>query len=197
MPGDLQGPCQSKKMAGIRRFLSFGPVGRDFVAPSIGPFRQLLVSEFGRYVFGVPATSWFLCLFIVPPWTGRTVPLGGSPQKNRRGRQTVDRPTEDHVRAGGAQLPARSFHVANVQASTLRPLLFQHVDRLSTLMTDESSSYRATDPHYWQHQKVNYGLSEYGRRDKTGHWNTNTVENFFSIFKRRIIGVYHHVSEAI
>ena len=39
-------------------------------------------------------------------------------------------------------------------------------------------------------------MSEYGRRDKSGHWHSNTVENFFSIFKRGIIGVYHHVSEA-
>ena len=27
-------------------------------------------------------------------------------------------------------------------------------------------------------------------------WHTNTVENYFSILKRGITGVYHHVSEA-
>ena len=63
-------------------------------------------------------------------------------------------------------------------------------------MTDESSSYRTTGQHYRGHQKLNQRVSEYGRRDKTGHWHTNTVEDFFSIFKRGIIGVYHHVSEA-
>ena len=39
---------------------------------------------------------------------------------------------------------ARSFHVANVNAATLRPLIVTNVDRASTLMTDESPVYVRT-----------------------------------------------------
>ena len=43
------------------------------------------------------------------------------------------------------------------------------------------------------HGSVNHSAEEYVR---AAFWHTNTVENFFSIFKRGIVGVYHHVSES-
>lgn len=87
----------------------------------------------------------------------------------------------------------RSFHVANVTAKTLRPIIVKHADRASYLMTDESPIYPKAGREFASHGSVNHSADEYVRG---AFWHTNTVENFFSIFKRGIIGTFHHVSEA-
>ena len=86
----------------------------------------------------------------------------------------------------------RSFHVANVSAKSLRPIIVTNVNRASYLMTDESNIYPAIGKEFSGHGSVNHSAEEYVR---AVFWHTNTVENYFSIFKRGIIGVYHHVSE--
>jgi transposase-like protein len=86
----------------------------------------------------------------------------------------------------------RSFHVANVTAKTLRPIIVTHVNRASYVMTDESAVYPAVGEEFAGHGTVNHSAEEYVR---AYFWHTNTVENYFSIFKRGIVGVYHHVSE--
>lgn len=151
-------------------------------------------------------TAWFMAHRIRAAMEQDSGPLGGSPEKiieadeTYVGGKSANRPY-------GAPIPtkrivvtlverdgrARSFHVANAHANTIRPLLFQHADRLSSLMTDELPAYKKAGESFWQHQTVNHRRHQYG---KAGGWHTNTVENFFSIFKRGIIGVYHHVSEA-
>ena len=86
-----------------------------------------------------------------------------------------------------------SFHVANVGADTLREILFTNVDLKSTLVSDESNLYRKTGQAYAEHQKVFHYAREYVGKHGAS---TNQVENFFSLLKRGIYGVYHHVSKA-
>jgi transposase-like protein len=86
-----------------------------------------------------------------------------------------------------------SFHVANVTAKTLRPIIVKHASRASYLMTDESVVYPRMGREFSGHGTVNHSIDEYVRG---GFWHTNTVENFFSIFKRGVIGTFHHISEA-
>src|SRR5579862_7602002 len=86
----------------------------------------------------------------------------------------------------------RSFHVANVTARTLKPLIVSAVHKASYIMTDESTVYPAIGREFSGHGSVNHSAEEYVR---AAFWHTNTVENYFSIFKRGIVGVYHHVSE--
>ena len=86
----------------------------------------------------------------------------------------------------------RSFHVPNVGAKTLRPIIVTNVNRASYIMTDESTVYPAVGREFSGHGSVNHSAGEYVR---AFFWHTNTVENYFSILKRGIIGVYHHVSE--
>lgn len=93
------------------------------------------------------------------------------------------------VERGGA---ARSFVVDKVNKQTVRKILFTNADRKSILMTDEAPVYNATGYHYADHQTVNHSQYEYGR----GIASTNTVEGYFSIFKRGMKGVYQHCSEA-
>jgi transposase-like protein len=87
----------------------------------------------------------------------------------------------------------RSFHVPNVTALNLAPMIARHAHTDSRFMTDEANVYM--QPGRWftaGHQTVNHSAREYVRGDAY----TNTVEGFFSILKRGIYGVYQHVSEA-
>ena len=85
-----------------------------------------------------------------------------------------------------------SRHVANVDSRNVRDLVVTKIDRASFLMTDESPVYTRMGREFAGHGTVNHGAGEYVAH-KTLH--TNTVENFFSIFKRGVIGTYHHMSE--
>jgi transposase-like protein len=87
---------------------------------------------------------------------------------------------------------ARSNHVANISGKTLRPIVVSQVSRKSTLMTDTAGGYMGLGKEFARHEMVDHGASEYVRGDA----HSNTVEGYFSILKRGITGVYHHVSEA-
>ncbi len=61
-------------------------------------------------------------------------------------------------------------------------------------MTDESPIYTRVGREFKAHSTVNHSAGEYVTHGGLKH--TNTVEGFFSIFKRGVIGTYHHMSEA-
>jgi len=94
-------------------------------------------------------------------------------------------------RGGGA----RSFHVGQgkrTRVRDLRPFLVKNASRKSRLMTDKDKNFVRIGEEFVTHDSVDHHRAEYARGDV----HTNTVEGFFSIFKRGVIGVYHHVSEA-
>jgi transposase-like protein len=84
----------------------------------------------------------------------------------------------------------RSTHVANVTSDTLKKVLFEQVNRKSELMTDRAQYYRPLGWQFAKHRTVNHSINEYVR----GEDHTNTIESFFGILKRGIMGSYHHVS---
>jgi transposase-like protein len=86
----------------------------------------------------------------------------------------------------------RSFHVPNVTAANLAPIIARHAHTDSRFMTDEAPMYTRTGKWFNDHQTVNHSVKEYVRDDAY----TNTLEGYFSILKRGIYGVYQHVSEA-
>lgn len=85
----------------------------------------------------------------------------------------------------------RSFHVDKVNAKVLRHILVTNVTRDTKLMTDEAQWYKGVGKEYASHERVNHGEREYAR----GNVSTNTIEGFFSIFKRGMKGVYQHCGE--
>ena len=87
-----------------------------------------------------------------------------------------------------------SFHVANVTANTVRPIIVTNVNRASTLMTDEAPLYVGVGKEFDAHRSVNHSAGEYARLG--GYIHVNTAESFYSVLKRGITGVYHSVSEA-
>jgi transposase-like protein len=89
---------------------------------------------------------------------------------------------------------ARSFYTANVTAKSLRPIIVRNVNKAASLMTDESLVYPRIGEEFANHHTVNHSANEYARLG--GYVHTNTVENYYSLLKRGIVGVYHSVSEA-
>jgi transposase-like protein len=85
----------------------------------------------------------------------------------------------------------RSFHVPSVTAKTLAPILQEQIAADSRLMTDEASQYTLVGREFADHGVVKHGIGEYVR----GDIHTNVVEGYFSIFKRGLMGAYHHVSK--
>lgn len=83
----------------------------------------------------------------------------------------------------------RSFHVANIKGSTLKAVLHGNIAKDSHLMTDDHHGYRRIAKHFLSHQAVNHSAGEYSR----GNVHSNTVEGYFSILKRGLIGTFHHV----
>jgi len=87
---------------------------------------------------------------------------------------------------------ARSFVVDHVSARNIIPIVQRNVARETYIMTDEAVIYRRRLRDWFLgHGRVNHKAGEYGR----GRIHTNTVEGFFSIFKRGMKGVYQHCSE--
>lgn len=84
----------------------------------------------------------------------------------------------------------RSQHVESVSAETLRPIMEKQISANSRLMTDEARQYIPLGKGFAEHHSVNHGIEEYVR----GDIHSNTIENYFSIFKRGMKGVYQHCS---
>lgn len=85
----------------------------------------------------------------------------------------------------------RSFHVERANAENVTAILRSQVDRKSRLMTDEAKYYKTVGREYAEHQSVNHDAEEW----KRGDVHTNTLEGFYSVFKRGMKGVYQHCSE--
>ena len=101
------------------------------------------------------------------------------------------RPVVALVERDGA---TRSFHVANVTAATLRPIIEKHASRDSYIMTDESAVYPSIAGAFSGHGTVNHSAEEYVRTG--GFHHTNTVESHFALLKRGVYGTFHNISEA-
>lgn len=85
----------------------------------------------------------------------------------------------------------RSHHVPVVNGETLGPILKRQIAHDAQLMTDQHGIYKSLAKKYnLAHHSVNHGIGEYVR----GPLHTNTVESYFSILKRGLVGTFHHVS---
>ncbi len=92
------------------------------------------------------------------------------------------------VERGGS---ARSFHVDSNSVAQIVPILRTNIKRESKLMTDEGREFVRVGEEFASHETVEHRADEYVR----GHVHTNTVEGYYSIFKRGMKGIYQHCSE--
>lgn len=89
---------------------------------------------------------------------------------------------------------ARTMVIENVNASTLMPIVLDNVAREARVMTDEHSGYRDMSKFFAAHGTTSHGKGQYvDLSDRAVH--SNTVEGYFSIFKRGMKGVYQFCGE--
>lgn len=112
------------------------------------------------------------------------------------------------VERGGS---ARSFHVDGVRVADIQPILRANLSPEAKLNTDEANSYKyIAEVDGLDHETVNHGRDQYARyrnevTDKvredgkpvveTTVISTNTVEGYYSVFKRGMKGTYQHCKE--
>ncbi|THD72480.1 MAG: IS1595 family transposase [Bradyrhizobium sp.] len=113
--------------------------------------------------------------------------LEGQPKKGRLGTSNMNT-VLTLVERGGS---ARSFHLDSNRIADIAPILRANLSREAKLMTDEHGSYKEVGREFASHDTVNHSRDEYVRGDAY----TNTVEGFYSIFKRGMKGVYQHCAE--
>jgi hypothetical protein len=160
-------------------------------------------------------SAWFLCHRIREAMrSGGLEPLGGngkiveadetyfgptekprvSPQRKGRPYKRGSRGPRDKraivslVERGGN---VRSFHVPVADANTVVGIVVDNIAKESRLHTDESRLYSFIGSQFATHETVKHSAKEYARGDV----NTNSVEGYFSIFKRGMKGVYQHCKE--
>jgi transposase-like protein len=88
----------------------------------------------------------------------------------------------------------RSFHVKRADGETVKRIVRTNISRESKLMTDESRLYIKVGEEFASHQTVTHSAGEYVRKDDPSV-HTNTIEGYFSIFKRGMRGIYQHCGE--
>ena len=90
---------------------------------------------------------------------------------------------------------ARVKVIASVTQKNLGAALCECVSQEAVVNTDEHPGYKNPLKHWKAHQTVNHSRGEYQRQNQDGsRASTNTAESFFSLFKRAIIGAWHHIS---
>ncbi len=118
------------------------------------------------------------------PKKARSVPV----TKRGKGGPSGKRAVLSLVERGGS---VRSFHVPTMDKANVTKIIAENVEREAFLYTDESRLYGDADQFVAVRGTVKHSVGEYVRGDV----HTNTVEGFFSIFKRGMKGVYQHCGE--
>ncbi len=114
--------------------------------------------------------------------------LEGAPKQRSGGSQSFKNTVLTLVERGGS---ARSFHVDSTSVADIVPIVRANIKRETRLMTDKARHYVGIGTEFAEHGSVDHTAKEYVR----GDIHTNTVEGYYSIFKRGMKGVYQHCGE--
>ena len=155
-------------------------------------------------------TAWFMGHRLREAMrTGRLAPMGGAGQTVEVDETFIGRKAGVEAKPGWVKHKhtvltlverggsVRSFHIDEATKENIVPIVRANLDRESHLMTDEARRYEAIGKEFASHGVVDHSRKEYGYTDRqTGaKVNTNTVEGYYSIFKRGMKGVYQHCNE--
>src|SRR6266704_2213149 len=101
-------------------------------------------------------------------------------------------PVVSLVERGGK---VRSFHTEMVTGKTLKQVVRENVASNTHVMTDDHPGYSGLGKHFRRHSTIRHSWKVYARKEGDVLISTNTIEGYFSILKRGINGVYHHVGK--
>ena len=97
------------------------------------------------------------------------------------------------VQRGGK---VRSYHIEGSTVAQVIPIVTENVSREAAVMTDSAQLYKYRLGDFESHDRVDHSKGEYARYELGRHViHTNTVEGYFSVFKRGMRGVYQHCKE--
>jgi hypothetical protein len=97
------------------------------------------------------------------------------------------------VQRGGR---VRSFHIEGSTVSQVIPIVRANVGKEAAVMTDKAQLYKYRLGDFASHDRVDHSKGEYVRYEEGRPViHTNTVENYYSVFKRGMRGVYQHCKE--
>jgi transposase-like protein len=148
-------------------------------------------------------TAWFMTHRIREAMkTGNLPPMGGAGEIVEIDETFIGKKEGVEMRRGFAHKHAvltlvqrgggsRSFHVDGTKASDLLPIIRANVHPETRVMTDEARQYAGLGKHFTEHNFVRHGADQWRKGDAF----TNTVEGFYSVFKRGMKGVYQHCAE--
>lgn len=113
----------------------------------------------------------------------------GGKGKGKRGRGSESKtPVIGLVQRNGK---AKVKPVKHVDSKTLKEFIVDNVDTFSKILTDEWPAYNGIGKYFdFGHGVVNHRSGEYVRGDISTNW----IESFWSLLKKGIGGVFHHVS---
>ena len=122
--------------------------------------------------------------------------VGGKPRKpGTPGRPSVMSPKQPVFSLVERNGRVRSYHVGRVTEANLVPIMRQNIFSNSRVVTDDFGSYRNVHFLFPKHSTINHSAGVYSRQEPWGRVHTNTIEGYFGILKRGIIGTFHHVGE--
>jgi transposase-like protein len=149
-------------------------------------------------------TAWFMSHRIREAMRdGSLAPLGGNGKIVEADETYVGRKKGWKPQRGGAHKmkvlslverggSVRSMRMEAITTEDVTEVVRRNVDRESRLMTDESRVYGPVGSEMAGHESVNHSAEEWAR----GEAHTNTLEGYFSVFKRGMKGIYQHCGEA-
>jgi transposase-like protein len=118
--------------------------------------------------------------------------------RNRSGKAFIGRPQpNDKTKVPVVALVERkgravAFPVERVDGRTLQEAIRSRVHLNAHMMSDELHSYDGLSMGFAAHDTIKHSDGVYAK----GNIHTNTVEGFFALLKRGIVGSFHHVSKA-
>lgn len=90
----------------------------------------------------------------------------------------------------------RSYHVAGSTVGEVLPIVNENVAKEAAVMTDSAQLYKYRLKRFASHDRVDHTKKEYARYEEGRPViHTNTVEGYFSVFKRGMRGTYQHCKE--
>jgi transposase-like protein len=89
----------------------------------------------------------------------------------------------------------RSFHVSSTSADDIVPVVRTNLAKEAHLMTDQAWVYKKVGTEFAAHDSVDHSKDEWARYEGDKVITTNTIESYFSVFKRGMKGTYQHCAE--
>ena len=155
-------------------------------------------------------TAWFMCHRIRWAMTQSPVAdalklkgtveidetyVGGKTNAKKGGRPGKPTPESNKtpvlalVERGGS---VKSFPIERATLKNIKPIMKEHIDPETHVVTDDSSVYYMMKPDFAKHSTVNHSKKEYVRHEEGFKVTTNTVESFFALLKRSNYGIHHN-----